>query len=155
VDDHERVRWARTLTTAGWLFVVAYLGHLTTQVRRAAAITRGSFEDGVWGQRIETISFASVPQNLIILVPAAAAGVVATLVVRGIADRSDIWLAQLVRVVAGLCYVVIVIATVGIIAVFFRNPDGVGDVTAVLGRGGGIVMSIAMIRVCLDAERSA
>jgi hypothetical protein len=155
VNDHERVRWARALTTAGWLFVVAYLTYLSSQVRRAFAIREASFEDGLWGQRIEQISFAALPQNLIVLVPAAAAGVAATMLVGSIVDRTDIWLAQLVRVAAGLSYVVIVIAGLGIIAVFWRNPDGVGDVTAVLGRIGGIVMSIAMIRVSLEAERSS
>jgi hypothetical protein len=154
VSDEERVRWGRALTTAGWLFVVAYLTFLTAQIRRAFAIREASFEDGLWGQRIEQISFASLPQNLIVLVPAAAAAVTATLLVRGIVDRFDVWLAQLVRATAGLSYVVIVLAAIGIIAVFWRSPDGVGDVTAVLGRVGGIVMSIAMIRVCLEAERS-
>lgn len=154
MNDHERVRWAKALTTAGWLFVLAYLAYLTAQVRRSFAIKQASFDDGVWGQRLEQISFASLPQNLIIMVPAAAAAVGGTLLVRGIVDRSEIWLAQLVRVVAGLSYVVIVIAVLGIIGVFFRAPDSVGDVWAVLGRVGGTLVSIAMIRVCLEAERS-
>lgn len=154
MNDHERVRWARTLTTVGWLFVLAYLGFLTSQIRRAFAISEGSFEDGIWGQRIEQISFATLPQNLIVLVPAAAAAVVATLLARGIVDRSDIWLAQLVRVVAGLGYVVAALAATGIAEVFFQSPDSVGNLAAVLGRLGGIFMSIAMIRACLEAERS-
>ena len=107
VNDHERVRWARALTTAGWLFVVAYLTFLVGQIRRAFAIGESSFEDGVWGLRVEQISFATLPQNVIIAVPAAAAGVAGTLLVGDIVDRSDIWLTQLVRIAAGLGYMII------------------------------------------------
>lgn len=153
--DRERSRWARALTTAGWLFVIAYLAFVTATFRRASAIRSGSFEDGLWGQRIEIMSFVSLQQNVIILVPAAVAGIGATLLARGIADRGDMWLERLVRVVAGLSYVIISIALVGMIAVFFRSPDSVGDLGALLGRAGGILMAIAMVRVCLEAERSA
>jgi hypothetical protein len=155
MTDDERVRWARALTTAGWLFVIAYLAFVTAMIRRASRITSGSFEDGVWGQRIEIVSFVSIHQNVVMLAPAAAAAVGATLLIRGRADRTQMWLAQLVRVVAGISYVIIAIAVIGIIGVFFRTPDGVGDIGALLGRLGGILMAIAMIRVCLEAERSS
>lgn len=154
MNVHDRVRWGRALTTAAWLFVVAYLAFVTSTVRRVTRVREGSFEDGAWGQRVEILSFVSLPQNLIVLVPAAAAGVAATLLVGSIVDRREIWLAQLVRVVAGLGYVVIAIAVLGIVGVFFRSPDSVGDVDAVLNRVGGILISIALIRVCVEAERS-
>jgi hypothetical protein len=153
VNDHDRVRWARALTTAGWLFVVAYLTILSSQIRRAFALRQASFEDGLWGQRIEQISFVALPQNLVVLVPGAAAGVAAVLLLRDSGDRSELWLSQLVRVTAGVAYVVIALAALGVVAVFWRDPDGVSDVSAVLGRIGGIVMSIAMIRVCTEADR--
>ena len=155
MSDDERLRWARALTTCGWLFVVAYLAFVTAMVRRASALKSGSFDDGVWGQRIEIMSFVSIHQNVVMLAPAAAACVGATLLARDVVDRTHLWLAQLVRVVAGLNYVVIGVAVIGIIAVFFRSPDSVGDFGALLGRLGGILMAIAMIRVCLEAERSA
>lgn len=155
MDDRERVRWARALTTVGWLFVVAYIGYLTSQIRRAFAINDGSFEDGIWGQRIEQVSFAALPQNLIIMVPAAAAGALATMLVAGRADRTEMWLTQMVRIVAGISYMAIVLAALGIIGVLFRTPDSVGDVAALTGRGGGILIAIAMLRLCLEAERSA
>ena len=155
MSDHDRVRWARALTTTGWLFTLAYLGFVTATFRRAFAIKSSSFEDGVWGQRAEIMSFVSTHQNVIMLVPAAAAGVAATLLARDLVDRTDMWLAQLVRVVAGLSYVIIVIAVIGIVDVFLRSPDGVGDFGALLGRIGGILMAVAMIRVCLEAERSS
>jgi hypothetical protein len=154
VNDHERVRWARTLTTAGWLFVLAYLTFVTSTVRRVIAITQSSFEDGVWGQRIEILSFVGLQQNVIMLVPAAGAAIAATIVLRGVLDRSDIWLAQLTRVVAGLSYVIILLAALGMIGVFFQTPDSTGDLEALLGRAGGVLMSVAMIRLCLAAERS-
>jgi ABC-type sugar transport system permease subunit len=155
VNDDDRVRWARALTSAGWLFVFAYLAFVTSTVRRAAQIRSSSFDDGVWGQRIETVSFVAIPQNLIVLAPAAVAAVAASLVAASIVDRTEIWLAQLVRVVAGVSYVIVAVATIGIVAVFFRNPDAAGDLESVLSRLGGVLMSLAMIRVCLEAERSA
>ena len=155
MTEHDRVRWARALTLVGWLFLIAYLGFVTSQVRRAFAITRASFEDGLWWQRIEQISFVSLPQNLMVLVPAAAAAAIGTVLVRSVVDHSVLRLAQLVRVVAGLSAVVIVIAALGIVGIFFRNPDSVGDLAAFVSRLGGILMSIAMIRVCLEADRSS
>lgn len=159
MTDGERLAWARALTSAGWLFVFAYLAFVTAVIRRASAITSGSFEDGIWGQRIEIVSFVSLQQNVIMLAPAAAAAVAASLTARSVVDhvvdRSDLWLYRLVRVVAGLSYVIIVVALIGMIAVFFRFPDSVGDLNALLGRLGGILMALAMIRVCLEAERRA
>ena len=155
MSDDERARWARALGVAGWLFLLAYLGIVIAQVRRAAAISTPSFEDGLWWQRVEQVSFAARPQNLIVLVPAAAAAVVGTLAVRTVVDVAVMWIGQLVRVVAGTCYVAIAIGGLGVIGVFFRNPDGVGDVQAVLGGIGGILMGIGMIKLCLEAERVA
>ncbi len=137
------------------MFVAAYLGFITWQVRRAFAITEGSFEDGLWWQRIEQISFLSLPQNVMVLVAAAASAVVGTVLVRGVVDSAVLSLAQLVRVVAGLGYVVILIAALGIVGIFFRNPDTVGDLAAFVLRLGGIAMSAAVIRLCLEAERSS
>lgn len=137
------------------MFVAAYLGFITWQVRRAFAIREASFEDGLWWQRIEQISFLTIPENLIILVPAAAAGAIGTVLVRDVVDGSVLSLGQLVRIVAGLAYVVIAIAVLGIIGIFFRNSDSVGDLAAFVLRLGGIAMAVAMIRVCLVAERSA
>ncbi len=155
MTDHDRIRWVRALTTAGWLFVTAYLAFVTATVRRASAVTSSSFEDGVWGQRVEILSFVSLQQNVVMLVPAAAAAVAATMLAARVVDRTEMFLAQLVRIVAGLCYVVVGVALLGIIDIFFRSPDSIGDLGDVLGRIGGGLMAIAMIRVCLEAERSA
>ena len=155
MSDDERVRWARALGVAGWLFLLAYLGIVIAQVRRAAAISTPSFEDGLWWQRVEQISFAARPQNLVVLVPAAAAAVVGTLAVRTVVDAAVVWIGHLVRIVAGTCYVAIAIAALGVIGVFFRNPDNVGDVQAVLGGVGGMLMAVAMVKLCLEAERVA
>jgi hypothetical protein len=156
LDQRARERWAVALTSAGWLTLVAYLLLLIAQIRRAFAITVGSFEDGVWGERIETISFVTLPQNLVILVPAAAAGVAAVMLLH---DAPELlhgsWARQLVRIVAGLCYVVIALAVLGIVDVLMQVPDAIGGTSAILTRVGGILMALAMIRVCLEAERMA
>ena len=156
MGERDRVQWATALTTAGWLVLSAYLLFLIGQIRRAIAVRVGSFEDGVWGQRIETVSFVTLPQNLVILVPAAAAGVAAVMLLRD--EPSQLhgsWARQLVRVVAGLCYVVVVLAVLGIVDVLMQTPDSVGGTSAILTRVGGILMAIGMIRVCLEAERTA
>jgi hypothetical protein len=153
VHDHDRIRWARTLVFAGWMSVLAYATYLVTQIRRAAAVSEGSFEDGLWGQRIEQVSFTTLPQNLVILVPAAAAAVAGALLVRPLVDGVVMGVRRLVRVVAGLAFVAVAISVIGIIAVFFRNYDSVGDTAAILGRIGGVALAVGMIRLCLEADQ--
>lgn len=155
MSDLERVRWARTLALAGWLFVLAYVGFIMWQVRLAFRISEGSFEDGLWWQRIEQISFLSLPQNLVVLALAAACAAVGTVLVRSLVDHSVVNLSQLTRIVAGIASVVIVIAVLGIVGIFFRNADSVGDLAAFVLRLGGIAMAVAIIRICLEAERTA
>jgi hypothetical protein len=145
--------WAVALTTAGWLVLAAYLLLLIAQIRRAFAVTVASFEDGVWGQRIELVSFVTLPQNLVILVPAAAAGVGAVMLLRETPEEIP-WARQLVRITAGLCYVLVALAVLGVVDVLMQTPDSIGGTSAILTRVGGILMAIAMIRVCLEAERS-
>lgn len=152
MNEHDRVRWARASVFAGWMFVIAYLTYLVTQVRRATATTQGSFEDGVWGQRIEEISFAAIPQNVTVLVPGAMAVVAGALLARPLVDPVVVHLGRAIRVIAGLAFVIVALGIAGIVAVFFRNYDSVGDTQAVLLRVGGIAMAAAMIRVCLEAD---
>lgn len=153
MSELEQLRWARALATAGWLFVLAYVGYIMWQVRRAFLITEGSFEDGLWWQRVEQISFLSLPQNLMVLVPAAACAALGRVLVRAAVDHAVINLSQLTRVVAGLALVAIVIAALGIVGIFFRNADSVGDLAAFVLRIGGIAMAVGIIRICLEAER--
>jgi hypothetical protein len=156
VGERDRQRWAVALTTAGWLVLAAYLLLLIAQIRRAFAVTVASFEDGVWGQRIELVSFVTLPQNLVILVPAAAAGVGAVMLLHDRPEEMQVsWARQLVRITAGLCYVLVALAVLGIVDVLMQTPDSIGGTSAILTRVGGILMAIAMIRVCLEAERSA
>jgi hypothetical protein len=156
VGERDRVRWALALTTAGWLVLSAYLLFLIGQLRRAIAVRVGSFEDGVWGQRIELVSFVTLPQNIVILVPAAAAGAGAMVLLRDLPDELQrSWARQLVRVVAGLGYVAVLLAALGIVDVLWQTPDSVGGTSAILNRVGGILIAIALVRVCLEAERSA
>ena len=156
MGDRDRIRWAGALTTAGWLVLSAYLLLLVSQIRRALAVRVASFEDGVWGQRIELVSFVTLPSNVVILVPAAGAGVLAMVLLRDLPDAGRrSWAPQLVRIVAGLCYVVIALAVLGVLDVFAQTPDSVGGTAAILNRLGGILIAIAMIRVCLEAERAA
>ena len=139
---------------AGWLFLIGYLFIVAFQVRRAVSISEASFEDGLWWQRIEQISSAAIPQNLVVRAPATAAAIVGMLLVRPVVDRSGLWLAQLTRLIAGVSFVVVALAVLGIVGIFFRNFDSVADLGAFLLRLGGILMSAATIRLCFEAERS-
>lgn len=152
MTEHDRIRWSRALLFVGWMSVLAYLGYLITQIRRAAAVRTGSFEDGIWGQRVELISFASLPQNVVILAPAVAAAIAGSLLVRSLVDPVVVQLQVLVRIIAGLSLVVIALGIVGIIGVFFRNVDSVGDVGAILGRLGGILLGAGAVRLCAEVE---
>lgn len=152
MNEHDRIRWAKAAVFAGWMFVVAYLAYLVIQIRRAAAIRDASFEDGLWGQRIEQVSFVTLPQNLVILAPAIVAAVAGALLVRSLVAPVVVQIGRLTRVIAGLSFVVVAIALVGIVAVFFRNYDSVGDTAAILGRLGGIAMAAGMIRLCLEVD---
>lgn len=148
------MRWATTLTAAGWMFAFAYLALVTAQLRQAFAIEASSFDDGLWGARVERVSFVALPQNVLLLVAAAAAGAVATLLCRDLADRTHMWLAQLVRAVAGICYVVVAIAALRILVLLTHHPDAVGDFGAILSQLAGILTALAASRICLETERS-
>jgi len=151
--EQRHLGWARALATAGWLVLMAYLAFLIGLIRRASAISSSSFEDGVWGQRFEVVAFASLPQNLVILLPAAAAAAGASVLASGRADQSSMWITQLVRTVAGVAYVVALLGILGIVDEFWQTPDSIGGTGSMLSRIGGLLMVAAVIRVCLEAER--
>lgn len=155
MSEAERVRWARACTTSGWLFLSAYLLVVVAQFRRAFAIRQSSFEDGVWGQRAENVAFVALPQNLVILVPAAAAAVVAMTLTRSAGLAPVPWAPQLVRLVAGTGYLAIGLALLGVIDQFAQSPDWLGGTIMLLNRTAGILMAVAMIRVCLESERAS
>ena len=154
MNEPERIRWARALWTAGWLFLISYVFVIAIQVRRATAITEASFEDGLWWQRIEQVSFAATPPSMVPLVSATAATIAGTLLAQPVVDRAVIWLAQLTRMVAGVCFVAIAMAVLGIVGIFFRNFDSVADLQSFLLRLGGTLMALGMVRLCFEAERS-
>jgi hypothetical protein len=155
VSEIERHRWAGALSTAGWCCFVAYLLLVIAQFRRAFAIRTSSFPDGVWGQRAETISFVTYPQQVVILVPAVAAGIAAVLVGRTTGAGPGPWAAQLVRLAAGTCYVVIVLALLGIVDVLAQAPDAFASLFDILVRVAGVLIAAGLIRVSLEIERTA
>ena len=153
MTERERLRWAKALVFTGWMFTLAFVAILVIQVRRAAAVGDSRFVDGVWGQRAELVSFATLPQNAVVVVPALVAGLVAAWLVRPLVDPIVVHAQWLLRFVAGLAYVIIALAALGIVAVFFQgNFDSVGDVGAILGRLGGIAVGLAIVRLCTEAE---
>ena len=154
-QEHRYIGWARALATTGWLVLLAYLAFLIGLIRRASAISSSSFEDGVWGQRFEVVAFAALPQNLAVLIPAAAAAAGASVLASGRAEPTAMWITQLVRTVAGTAYVVALLGVLGIVDEFWQTPDSIGGTGSMLNRIGGLLMVIAVIRICLEAERGA
>ncbi len=153
MSDDDRIGWARALVVASWLFVATYLTFLITQIRRAAAVSDTRFEDGDWGARIEQISFASRPEFVVSIIAATAATLVGIALTRDLVDAVELQLRTLVRVIGGVCVIVVAMGAVGIVALFFRNPDSVSDVGYLLSRTGGIMTALACMRLCAEAER--
>lgn len=144
----------RALTTAGWVALVSYLGIIAIEVRRAAAITTSRFEDGVWGQRIEIVSFVTLPQNIAVLMLPVATAVTAAVMLAGVHpdDRGDtVWLTRLTTVTGGLCVVAIFLALLGIGGIPFRYADPLADLGALVGRLSGIAMAAGALRLLREA----
>ena len=144
----------RELTTAGWVALASYLGIIAIEVRRAAAITTSRFEDGVWGQRIEIVSFVTLPQNIAVLMLPVATAVTAAVMLAGVHpdDRGDtIWLTRLTTVTGGLCVVAIFLALLGIGGIPFRYADPLADLGALVGRLSGIAMAAGALRLLREA----
>jgi hypothetical protein len=137
---------------AGWLLFVGYVAELAVQFDRARQVTTSSFGDGVWSQRVEIISFAMLPQQLIVLVPAAAAAVGATMLAKDTILVVDVWLERLVVAVAGTAVFTIALGVIGIV-VSVASSDDAGDFGNIVRRLGGIAMAIAIVRVSLMADR--
>ncbi len=150
MTDHERLTWARTLRTAGWCFLIAYIGIIAIELRRAAAISTSRFEDGVWGQRVEILSFVSLPQNIAMLALAAVVTGSARMIVAAVhpddrpGGRS---LDQLSSTIGGVAVIVIGLALLGIAGIPFRYADPLADLGALVGRASGIAVAAAAIRL--------
>ncbi|HUG00140.1 MAG TPA: hypothetical protein VMM60_18590 [Ilumatobacter sp.] len=147
--------WARALASAGWLILLGYLMFLVALIRRASAISSSSFEDGVWGQRFEVVAFAALPQNVAIVVLAAAAAVGASVLASGRVEPATMWITQLVRTVAGTAYVVALLGILGIVDEFWQTPDSISGTSSMLNRVGGLLMVCSVIRLCFQAERGS
>ena len=154
MTDVEREHWARAMTTAGWLVLIGYLGTVVLQIDRARRTTEAAFDDGVWGQRIEQVSFVAIPQNIVILLGAAIVAVGAVIVGRGTLADADVWLDRLVRIVAGTAFVAMLLAVIRMLDVIVRDPDTGGDLPDIVSRASGIAIGIAVVRLCLAAERT-
>jgi hypothetical protein len=151
VTVSDRIRWIATATYVGWLTLSAYIALIIIELRRAAAISESRFEDGVWGQRIEIVSFVALPQNAVILVPPAIAAAVAGALIAALHpdDRPDLtWSRRLARVTGGIAFIVIALAAIGIIGIPFRYADPLADLAAIVGRLAGVAIAIAVIRLC-------
>lgn len=151
LNEVEQTAWARACTTAGWLGLLGFLSILAVNIQRARVVSRPQFSDGVWGQRIEILSFTAAPQNAVVLAVAAVAAVAAWVVAGP--DR-DVWVDRLVRAVAGAAVVTAVLAGLGVLWGAARGSESVGDFSFLISRAGGLAIAVGIVRVCLVVERS-
>jgi hypothetical protein len=151
--DPDRVRWARALTSAGWASLIAYLAILAVAINRARLTDDAPFDDGVWSQRLEILSFASFPQQVVVLVPAVAAALGAMLLGRDALVTIEPWHARLVRGTAGAAVVAIALAAADIVSIVVQGDESVGDFGDVVHRVGGIALAWAVVRVSLEIDR--
>ncbi len=134
------------LTIIGWLLLGGEFGFILFQVERARSVDGTRFATA-WDQRIEVLSFAMLPPNIVALAPAAGVAAVATFLAGR--ERAT-WLDALVRSVAGIA---ITLAGVGIAAIAeVATRDGEVDLDSIFLRLGGISIALGIAWLCRTVD---
>jgi hypothetical protein len=135
----------------GWLLLGGAVGMLAYQLRQVRELGGSSaFGGDVWDRRIEVLSFAMLPPNLVVLVPACAAAVVAA----WLAGRSaDPWLLFLVRCCTAIALLLAATGVVSIVSIAMRNEAGPSDWGDIFLRLGGISMAGGLVVLGRTADR--
>jgi len=136
------------LTIAGWLLLGGELGFILFQLQRARTVDGSRFATA-WSQRIEVLGFMTLPPNLVVLAPAAAAAAVATFLAGSTRDQ---WLDVLLRVIAAVAIVMFFTAVAAIIEIFTRSGEVEFD--SIFLRLGGMGLASGIALVCRAADQS-
>ena len=139
------------LTIAGWLLLGGAFGYIGFQLERVRNVTAQPFGT-VWDQRIEVMSFLTLPPNLVVLVPPVFVAAVAVWLA---GTQRDSWLSTLLRICAGLSIAYAVIAAVSIVSIVSSDEPGTGDAAGVMLRLGGISLAAGLALICRTADRLA
>ena len=147
--------WSRRLTLAAWMGLVGYLSvvaYLANRVRRLGNV-EAPFAESIWDQRLEVLSFAVLPQQVIILVVAAALAGVAAEVQRRTGDPTGAWLRTALTSLGAAAAVVVLVAVASIVSILTRDPpepDRAGDLYLRLG---GVALAGAAGALLWTAQR--
>lgn len=148
LTPERRVDLVRNLTLAGWLLLGGSFGYIGFQLERVRNVSEQPFGT-LWNQRIEVLSFLTLPPNLVVLAPPVFVAAVATWLA---GSSRDVWLSTLLRLCAGLAITFAVIAAVSIASIVLSNEPGPGDAAGVMLRLGGIALSAGLAVVCRTAD---
>jgi hypothetical protein len=113
------------------------IGFLLFQLDRVRQANTATPFAGVWDQRIEVISFAMLPTNIVTLAAPTAAAVVAAHLVT---EPPGPWLATLLRTVGGLAIALIAVGVLSIFSIVVNDP-GPTQYDLIVLRVGGISMA--------------
>lgn len=147
----DRERWGRVLTLAGWCSYAAYLAIVLSTLDRVRTAPRSQVFDSVWDQRLELLSFAMIPQQIVVLAPA-----VAIVVLTGL-DVVDAGPSRVLRRAVELTsFVAVAIGALDIVSTLLRdNGGGPVEWSEILLRLGGILLASSYLAVCrLAADES-
>jgi hypothetical protein len=149
LSPESRADLVRRLTIAGWLLLGGSIGFIGFQLERVRGVGEQPFAS-VWDQRIEVLSFLTLPPNLVVLAPAAFVAALAT----WLAGRPrEPWLSALLGGVAGIAITLGVIGVVSIVSIFLRDEAGPSDIEGVLLRLGGVSLAAGLALICRTADR--
>lgn len=150
-ESTSRSDLVQSLTSAGWFAFVAWLLFLFRQIGRVAQVGSQSF-GGIWEQRIEVLSFAVLPPNSLMLVPAAALACVATWMS---GPTMSLGLAVQLRIVRWAAMLQIAIGVASVISIIVNETGSPTESQDIAQRVSGIVLSFAIIKVTAAIERGS
>jgi hypothetical protein len=140
----------RALTRSGLLLFAAWAVSLFWQLNQAVRVSSQPFA-GLWDQRIEVLSFVVLPPNVLMLVPAAACAVAATVLA---SDDQQLDLAILLRLCRWSANLLAVIAIVSMLNSVI-NDVGSQSLIADIGlRASGLIVAVSVSTLCSVVERS-
>lgn len=132
------VAWARRLLVAGWSALLGYLsvvGYLANRVRRLGEV-EAPFADSIWDQRVEVLSFASLPQQTVLLLVAGALAAGAAVAAQSSPEPPSAWLSTLLTAVVAAAALAVALAVASLWFVLTGDPpdpDRAGDAYLRLG----------------------
>lgn len=140
----DRERWSRILSLAGWCSFASYLAIVLSTLDRVRVAPSSRVFGSVWDQRLELLSFAMIPQQIVVLAPA-----VAIVVVFGMGALDGPRRPWLRCSVEATSIVAIVVGLLDVASTLRRDRDG-GPVewSEIFLRLGGVMLASSYVALC-------